>query len=172
MKQLITTSLLAAAMSFSVVAEQPNETKKSTDAFQQMKSLVGVWEGHADMGTGPENFEVEYRLTSGGSVVEERIFAGTPKEMVTMYHDKNGKLSLVHYCMLQNQPALVAKRATKESIEFDFDPSCGIDAKTEMHMHSLNLKFNKDGSVTQLWTLYTEGKAQEPHPMVLKRKKS
>jgi hypothetical protein len=45
-------------------------------------------------------FTVEYRLVSGGSVIEERIFAGTPKEMVTMYHDQHGKLALTHYCIL------------------------------------------------------------------------
>jgi len=173
MKTHFTFALLAAALTFPVLADHHQQpSKEFSKSFNQMKSLVGTWTGTMDMGQGPEAFEVQYRLVSGGSVIEERTFPGTPKEMVTMYHDKNGKLSLVHYCMLQNQPAMIEKKSSGDTIEFDFDPSCDVNVKKEMHMHSLTLTFNDDGSVTQSWIMYADGKPQDPHPLVLKRKKS
>src|SRR5258705_9401074 len=96
-------------------AEHPAAPKTSSD-FDRMKSLVGTWKGKADMGQGMMEFTVEYRLISGGSAIEERIFAGTPKEMLTIYHDRKGKLALTHYCMLGNQPGMVLKSADPKSM--------------------------------------------------------
>src|SRR4051812_19731243 len=75
----------------------------------KLKTLAGTWKGTHDMGKGPVEVTVVYRVVAGGSAVEERIFPGTPEEMVTMYYDKQGKLSLTHYCMLHNQPGLLLK---------------------------------------------------------------
>ena len=85
-------------------AAEPDQLYKGSPEFERMKTLVGSWKGKADMGQGPMEFAVEYRLVSGGSAIEERIFAGTPKEMVTMYYDDRGKLRLTHFCMLANRP--------------------------------------------------------------------
>src|SRR5260370_586632 len=90
-------------------AGEPNPAKPPSPEFERMKSLAGTWKGKADMGQGLMEFTVEYRLISGGSAIEERIFADTPKEMVTMYNDQNGKLALTHYCMLGNRPGMVVK---------------------------------------------------------------
>jgi hypothetical protein len=116
-------------------------------------------------------FTVEYRLVSGGSVIEERIFAGTPKEMVTMYYDRKGQLSLTHYCMLGNRPGMVLKSADAKTLKFDFDPKCGMNAKAEMHMHSLTITFADADTITQDWTLFEAGKAKESHPFTLSRVK-
>jgi hypothetical protein len=40
------------------------------------------------------NAEID-RTLAGGSVLEERVFAGTPNEMVTMYYDKDADLELI-----------------------------------------------------------------------------
>ena len=74
--------------------------------FEKLKTLAGSWQGTTDMGKGPMPINVQYRVVSGGSAVEERLFADTPAEMVTIYHDQNGKLSLTHYCTLCNRPAM------------------------------------------------------------------
>ena len=88
--------MLLLAAEVALQADEP-KSKQSSPEFDKLKTLVGTWKGKADMGQGPMEFTVEYRLISGGSAIEERIFAGTPKEMVTMYHDRKGKLSLTHY---------------------------------------------------------------------------
>src|SRR5438552_9127359 len=118
MKTLCITTLLLLAVSGRLSAGEPKAPHQSSSEFERMKGLVGTWKGKTDMGQGPMEFTVEYRLVSGGSAVEERIFAGTPKEMVTMYYDRNGKLSLTHYCMLGNRPGMVFKSADAKAIRF------------------------------------------------------
>jgi len=152
-------------------ADHPAPPKASSD-FEKMKGLVGTWKGKADMGQGMMEFTVEYRLISGGSAIEERIFAGTPKEMLTIYNDRKGKLSLTHYCMLGNQPGMVLKSGDSKSLQFDFDPKCGVDDKSEMHMHALTITFEDADTIVQDWKLYQDGKMKESHPFTLKRVKA
>jgi hypothetical protein len=139
--------------------------------FERMKSLAGTWKGTHDMGKGPMELTVVYKVVAGGSAVEERFFAGTPNEMVTMYHDKQGKLSLTHYCMLHNQPGMMLKAADDKKIEFDFDPTCGLD-DASMHMHSLVITFKDADHISQDWKLFENGKAKDSHPFSLKRVKA
>jgi hypothetical protein len=82
------------------------EAPKPSAAFEQMKTLVGKWTGKVDIGQGPVDMTLEYRLIAGGSVLEERCFPGTPNEMVTMYYDRDGKLGMSPYCMFGNRPEM------------------------------------------------------------------
>ena len=56
-----------------------------------MKTLIGTWKGKTDLGAGPVEITTEYRVLAAGSVPEERVFPGTPNEMVTIYYDKDGE---------------------------------------------------------------------------------
>src|SRR3989449_7075637 len=132
MVRLCLFGLVSSVASGWLTAAQPDKPYQGSAEFERMKTLVGTWKGKADMGQGPMEFTVEYRLISGGSAIEERIFAGTPKEMVTMYYDKNGKLALTHYCMLANQPGMLLKSSDSKTLQFDFDASCGLDPKSQM----------------------------------------
>jgi hypothetical protein len=172
MKTLCIGTLLLLALSGRLFAGEPKAPPQGSSEFERMKSLVGTWKGKADMGQGPMEFTVEYRLISGGSAIEERIFAGTPKEMVTMYHDRKGKLSLTHYCMLGNQPGMLLKSADAKTIKFDFDPKCGVDAKSETHMHALTITFEDADTLVQDWKLFENGKEKDSHPFTLKRVKA
>ena len=87
------TLLLAASACLN--AGESATPKAGSLAFERMKTLVGTWAGKADMGQGPIDMTVKYRLLAGGSVLEERVFEGTPNEMVTMYYDKAGKLAML-----------------------------------------------------------------------------
>src|ERR1041384_3595720 len=171
MKTFCITGLLLLAVSGPLFAGEPKPASASPE-FERMKSLVGTWKGNTAMGPGPMDFTVEYRLVSGGSAVEERIFAGTPKEMVTMYYDRKGKLNLTHYCMLGNRPGMSLKSADAKTITFDFDPKCGVDAKSEMHMHALTITFNDADTITQDWRMFEDGKMKDSHPFTLKRVKA
>src|SRR5437016_10617001 len=108
MKTLLFVALLALNAGLAS-AGQPGDPYHGSAEFERMKSLAGTWKGTHDMGKGPMEVTVVYTVVAGGSAVEERFFAGTPNEMVTMYHDKQGKLSLTHYCMLHNQPGMLLK---------------------------------------------------------------
>ena len=172
MKNSLSFALLSLAMLGRLSAAQPETPYQGSAEFERMKTLVGTWKGKTDMGEGPRDFTVEYRLVSGGSAIEERIFAGTPREMVTMYHDKGGKLALTHYCMLRNQPGMRLKSSDKKTLKFDFDATCGIDPKSEMHMHSLSITFDDADTIVQDWKLFEGGKIKDSHPFTLKRVKT
>src|SRR5262245_51401419 len=140
--------------------------------FERMKTLVGTWTGKADMGEGPVDMTVQYRLLAGGSVLEERCFAGTPHEMITMYYEKDGKLALTHYCMMGNRPGMLLKSSDPKTLKFDFDKTCGINPKNESHMHSLTLTFEDANTVTASCKAVIDGKEMEEKPTTLKRVKS
>jgi hypothetical protein len=149
----------------------PKADYQGSKEFEKLKSLAGQWTGTMKSDKGDTPFNAEYRVVSGGSVVEERLFAGTPKEMVTMYHDKSGKVALTHYCMLCNQPSMLLKEGGDSSLTFDFDPSSSLDAAKEAHMHALTLKFVDPDTLEHNWTLYEDGKSSGVHTFTLKRVK-
>ena len=165
-----TTLLLAVALGLSA-AEAPS-TKPASKEFERMKSLVGTWQGKTDMGQGPVDISIQYKLVAGGSVLEEKCFAGTPNEMTTMYYDKDGKLAMTHYCMLGNRPSMLFKSADAKSISFDFDKACGINPKKESHMHALSISFDDADTITTSCKAILDGKEQAEHPTTLKRVRS
>lgn len=105
---------------------------KGSAAFERMKSLVGKWSGESpEMG----KMNTEFRLIAGDSVIEERFAQGTPMEMLSVYHDVNGKLTMTHYCMLRNQPRMKLAKATAGSLTFDLAPTPGLNVTKDKHMH-------------------------------------
>lgn len=162
--------LLAGAM-LSVAGEMP-QAKPGSPEFERMKKLVGTWTGKTDMGDGPVDLTVRYRLLAGGSVLEERVFEGTPQEMVTMYYDQGGKLTLTHYCVLGNRPAMHLKASDAKTLTFDFDPTCGIDPVKESHMHGTKISFDDPNTITTTCRAIMDGKEVPEHSMTLKRSKS
>jgi hypothetical protein len=152
-------------------AEDKQSTRTGSPEFERMKSLVGTWEGKADMGNGPVDMTVTYSLIAGGSVVEERVFAGTPQEMTTMFYDRKGKLAATHYCVLGNRPQFVLKSSDANSLTFDFDKACGINVKKESHMHNLKIVFNDANTITTSCMSFMDGKEIPAHETVLKRVK-
>ena len=133
--------------------------KKPVSAeLERMKGLAGVWKGSSVTGGKEEPATVEYALTSGGSAVVEKLFSGTDHEMVSVYHDRKGKLSMTHYCMLGNQPVLDLKASNSHEMSFELKKKFGIDSKKETHMHALRLSMPDDKTLVQDWTLYVNGK--------------
>ncbi len=111
---------------------------KGSAAFERMKSLVGKWSADSPM-MGKMN--TEFRLIAGESVVEERFGEGTPMEMLSIYHDVNGKLTMTHYCMLRNQPRMKLTKSTADALTFDLAPTPGLNAAKDKHMHGATYTF-------------------------------
>ena len=111
---------------------------KGSAAFERMRSLVGRWSAESPM-MGKMN--TEFRLIAGDSVVEERFAEGTPMEMLSTYHDVNGKLTMTHYCMLRNQPRMKLVRSTTDSLTFDLAPTPGLNPAKDKHMHGATYTF-------------------------------
>jgi hypothetical protein len=153
-------------------AGEPEKAKASSPEFARLKTLVGTWQGKADMGQGPIDMTVQYRLLAGGSVLEERVFAGTPNEMITMYFEKDGKLGLTHYCVFGNRPGMLLKSADANSLKFDFDKDCGINVEKESHMHGLTIRFDDADTITTSCKAIVDGKEMAEKPTVMKRVKA
>ncbi|MEO5913215.1 MAG: hypothetical protein ABIS50_03210 [Luteolibacter sp.] len=170
---MISAALIFAASVFANAAEPVKTTKPASPEFEKMKALVGTWKGKTDMGDGPVEMTMRYRLIAAGSVIEERCMEGTPNEMVTMYYDnKDGKLALTHYCMMGNRPAMNVKSSDAKSITFDFDAECcTIDPKTESHMHGMTVRFDDPDTITTSCKAIMDGKEMPEHETVLKREK-
>jgi hypothetical protein len=167
---VFSTVLLAAS-----VLAGPAETSKSrqfSPEFERLKSLVGTWQGKTDMGQGPIEMTIQYKLLAGGNVLEERAFEGTPHEMVTMYYEQGGKLALTHYCVFGNRPGMLLKTSDTSSITFDFDQTCGIDTQKASHVHGLTITFDDANTITTNCKAMIDGKETDPHPTTLKRVKS
>jgi hypothetical protein len=126
--------------------------------YERMRQLVGVWEGTSNMGKEGQRVKVEYRLTAGGSAIVETLFPGTPEEMISVYHDNQGKLSMTHYCMLQNQPNMRLLNASAGRLDFIFAEGNGINPKKDSHMHALTISFVDQDHVIQNWTLFESGR--------------
>ena len=111
---------------------------KGSAAFERMKSLVGKWTAESPM---MRKMKMEFRLIAGDSVVEERFAHGTPMEMLSTYHDVNGKLTMTHYCMLRNQPRMKLVKSTADSLTFDLAPTPGLNPSKDKHMHGATYTF-------------------------------
>ena len=135
--------------------------------FERMKKLSGKWEATSSKPNEPKA-TVEYQVTSGGSALVEKLFSGTPHEMVSVYHDKGGKLCMTHYCMLHNQPQMELKSGDDRKLEFVLAKVSGINPK-EPHMHALTVLFNDDDHITQKWVSFEKGKEKESFEISLTR---
>jgi hypothetical protein len=141
--------------------------------FDRMKGLVGVWEGKADMGKGMETLKVTYELTSAGNAIVERFAAGQPHEMVTVYHDRSGRLAMTHYCSLGNQPHMELTNPGETAMKFvlsDKDP--GLASLNETHMHALTITVEGKDSISHTWTLYDKGVRKSDVSVKLTRTKT
>ena len=139
------------------------------DRFEFLKGLEGTWAGKMDEDT--ENI-IEFRLTAGGTAIEERELVGTPMEMVTLYHMDGPDLVATHYCMLGNQPRLTA---SKEVIDDTLSFSCAgtptnATSHDAEHVHGWTMRLDGQGRLLYDSELTKEGKVSETVSLVLTRR--
>lgn len=144
------------------------QTDNSSRELQLIKSLAGRWTSTTSM-FGKENEKVftEYSITAGGSAVLERIFPGTPQEMVSVYYDDdNGKLAMTHYCMLRNRPYFKLEKSGPDEIKMDVIKIEGNTSKDTPSMGAMTIKFEDNNHFIS--TCEGEGKEKgkkEAHSM-------
>jgi hypothetical protein len=113
------------------------EPVKAADAFAQLKSLAGTWNGHAMTPDGPPA-TVSYRLTAGGTAVMETLFGGTDDEMLTIYTLNGNDVVAAHFCGAGNQPVMKLDKAQSapDRLVFSFISVGGEHAKDHPHVHN------------------------------------
>jgi hypothetical protein len=165
-------ALLAADQAPKAKAPSPS-AKDTCPAFERLKTLAGDWElanskDEAQRG----KTVVRYRVTAGGSAVEETLFPGEAKEMVSIYHRDGNALAMTHYCQCGNQPHMRTKSGEDANqLVFDFAGGSNLNAATDTHMHSLKLRFVDADHLHADWELYVEGKPASVHSFDVVRKK-
>jgi hypothetical protein len=153
--------------------EPPSSPYSGSKGFERMKELVGVWEGtsNSNMGKEGEKVRVEYRVSSGGSSIVETLFPGTPHEMVSVYFDNKGQLTMTHYCSLRNQPRMKLQKADAQNLNFEFVGGTNIDPKKDAYMHSLTITAMDRNHIIEKWALFKDGKEKEVSVFDLTRSK-
>jgi len=135
------------------------DAARSEAAFKSMAALAGNWEGEMGEGEGKHRSTVDYRVTSGGSAVEEVLARGTKYEMVTMYHLDGGRLLLTHYCAAGNQPTMVLQPGDDAGdLRFEFLRGTNMQA-ADGHMHQARYELLGADKVRASWTYWEGGKA-------------
>src|SRR5262249_25095171 len=114
MKLQTVSSLLTIALLAATASSPADEKAVATSAqrFEALKKLAGDWVMVGKDGKPTDTVVSSIRVTSGGSAIQETLFPGGEKEMITMYHLDGADLILTHYCMLGNQPRLRAEPGT------------------------------------------------------------
>jgi hypothetical protein len=135
----------------------------SSPELNRIKSLAGRWTGTTSMfGTPNEQIYIEYEVTAGGSAVLERIFPGTPKEMISVYYDDNkGKLAMTHYCIMRNRPTLKLANSTADTIKMDVEKVDGLKSKHDPSMGAMSIYFKDKDHIASTCEGRGKGKQHE-----------
>ena len=127
--------------------------------FDQLKALAGRWEGRVDDAAGTP-VALEMAVTSNGRAVLERIFAGSPHEMTTVYFLARDRLLATHYCSIGNQPAFELAATSKPTdIVMEFAGGTGLDPKTDQHAHGVHLQVLEPDRLRVEWQ-FRRGEAE------------
>jgi hypothetical protein len=139
------------------VPQEMHMAARTTPAFDQLKTLVGHWEGTTSEG---KKGEVSYELISNGSVVMERLHPGNEPDMITMYALEGDRILVTHYCSAGNQPTMqtAASPAANGKLSFTFVRLAGAKSPDEGRMVSLTVSMPDKNHLNQVWTFDDHGK--------------
>lgn len=125
-------------------------------AFEKIKSLAGTWTWQHD---GKSEVALQSRVSSGGTVVIETMFPGTPHEMTNVYTVDGDAILVTHYCAMGNQPRLQARpEASPAVLKFALRDVTNADAKTGSYMGELTLTMVDADHVVHEWRNFAGGK--------------
>lgn len=128
------------------------------------KQLAGEWVGTATPQLkDAKEVHVTYKVTSGGSAVVETLFPGTEHEMVTVYYLEGEQLALTHYCVVGNQPHMVAKPGASgpegTTIVFECHGlGTNMASEDDAHMHTATLEILGNDHIRTTWQMFEKQK--------------
>jgi hypothetical protein len=163
---LATIALMALSSAGTPAWADPAAQTLDMAAYDQLKSLAGQWRARSDA-RGADGATLEIMVTSNGKAVLERLFAGTPNEMTTVYYLAYDKLLATHYCSIGNQPAYrLAPASTPTNIVMEFAGGTGFDPKTDQHAHGVTIKTIDASHLDVEWE-FRKGDAAPTHARML-----
>ncbi len=147
---------LAVLFLFSVAA-RANNSGANASAFDQLKTLVGEWEGTSREGP----VKITYTLVSGSTALMERMQRGGEPEMITMYSADGNDILVTHYCSAGNQPQMkseVIMLGKPQKYSFSLVRVSGLKTEDQGHMIGLVLTILDNDHLTQEWKFQEKGK--------------
>ncbi len=172
MRKVVTVSLLIVMLAV-VAGAQAAKPAASHPAFEQLKKLAGVWQ--VDFGqkanVPAEAVFVRFDVIARGSVLRETNGAGTPDEMITLYHVDGDTVVSAHYCAGGNQSTVRAKNFTAKEIVF---PEATVSnlAPGGSYMRLERVEFLTPDSVRFVWSSVDDkGIRKAGYDMTYHRKK-
>jgi len=140
-------------------AEIKHAPAPSSPEWQQLRSLVGQWQGSAEEDGQKHESTLEIRMTGGGSAIMHWMAQGTPYEMITMFHpDGPGAIIATHYCAAHNQPRLqMVSAPASNQLAFRFKDGTNI-GPGDGHMVGLVITFIDANHHDEAWSYEDHGK--------------
>jgi hypothetical protein len=127
----------------------------AADAFKQLTSLVGEWQGKFPDGRA---HTVSYRLTAGGTVLVETWTLGPNRESMTLYSISGSDLLATHYCPQGNQPRLrLVRGSDPATLRFEFLDGGNLDVPGKSHQRSMWIRFDAPTSFARSETYVPNG---------------
>ena len=128
-------------------------------SFDQLKSLVGNWQGKDQHGN---VVHLTFELVSGGSVLMERNDSSNGAEMISMYSAEGNRIILTHYCSAGNQPTLATEvlSGASKHLDFSFVRATGLKTPEDGHMVGLSITLEDKDHLTQIWNYSDHGKKE------------
>jgi len=152
----ISSLLVLAAMTSGAAGIIANEKTTGALAFDQLKALVGEWEGKNEGGP----VKITYTLVSGGTALMERMRPANEAEMITMYSADGDKIVVTHYCSEGNQPSMKTETLKTRANKYSFSlvSVSGLKSPDSGHMVGLVLTLVDKDHLKQEWTYTDKGK--------------
>jgi hypothetical protein len=153
LRDIVVLALVVACSSVMSIAGA-KDTSNGDAVWEQMKSLVGTWDGTSGKDT--ERFE----LSSSNSALVEHSQEGTEKEaMLTVFYRDGARVMLTHYCGAGNQPRMVAANydPAMKTVEFKFLDVTNLE-NTPGYMKSVTFHFEGNDHYTAHWVWASNGK--------------
>jgi hypothetical protein len=159
-------ALVTLAAWLPAAADPQHETHPtaSTDPrLEFLKQLAGTWVVDSGSEEIAENSVFEFRVTAGGNAVEEREMVGTPMEMLTVYNIDGSDLVATHYCMLGNQPHMIAsERVENHALSFACNGKPGnTRSHSEEHVHGWTIQREDDDKLVLSGEIIKDGELSE-----------
>lgn len=135
------------------------------EAFEQMKVVVGQWQGVSE---GGRSLRIDYATTARGSVLVETWQPGTKAETLSVMHQDGDQVMATHYCGQGNQPRLVMKSSDGKRFVFEYQDASNLGDPDASHLHRLEFASRADGSLDRIET-YRSGAETETSRVHLTR---
>jgi hypothetical protein len=128
-------------------------------AFDKLKSLAGEWEGKANEAGHDMPTTTSFRVVSDNSAILNVLGAGTPHEMVTMFHMDGKDFLATHYCAVHNQPRFrYVSSSDPKVVAFDFKDATNLASPTAPHMVAVKFTIVDASHHYEDWTFLANGK--------------